>query len=333
MMDFTRYSDYIRQPVLVADNLSQVVTLNAAFTALFPKVRLGFHLREVEREYPMLTPLLAREEGQERFTHQHRIFMAHVSPVWYGKRRRTVARCFLLADITDADTLVHAMDAANEQLALSNRQLAEQNAEIEESNRMQAAMAAARETSAILRDLHDTLGHSLTVINALSKLALIALPDEDRCRAELSAALRLATISVAEMRAADTASGGGIVAYLHRLRASMRHAGLDIVLDIRGSESARHRYQFVPLMRICQEAATNAIRHGNATELHVRLRLGEEDISLLLKDNGKSPPTFRKGNGLIGMEERVNELFGDIEMGRDADGGFRIEITAPVIVE
>lgn len=333
MMDFSHYLDYIRQPVLVLDNLGQAITVNTAFAALFPKVRAGDHLHEVRNVYPIFAPLMNRGEGQERFSYEKRVYTAHISFVRYGKRRRPIARCILLADITEMDALVQATDDATKELAASNVRLAQQNVEIDESNRMQAAMAAARETSTILRDLHDTLGHSLTVINALNKLALMALPDTEQCRVELLAAYRLATISVAEMRAADAASGGGIVAYLRRLQASMRQAGLDIVLDMQGAEGVKHRYQYVPLMRICQEASTNAIRHGNATRLWVRLYLGEEEISLTLKDNGNSPATYRKGNGLLGMEERVNDLFGDIEMGKDVDGGFLIRITAPVIVQ
>jgi signal transduction histidine kinase len=90
---------------------------------------------------------------------------------------------------------------------------------------------------------------------------------------------------------------------------------------------------FADLTRICQEAATNAIKHGKADRIEIAYRAGPEDVSLHIKDNGKSVQAMGKGLGLGGMAERADNLFGDLAYGFAAGGGFFVRVDAPVIPE
>lgn len=332
-MDLGRYLSYIREPILVVDNLYQVQVVNRAFRMLFPSVRMGENIHIFPDAAEALRGPLAQENGRFRVEHAGRRYLAHVSIGTYVRLNRPIMKCLLLSDITETTRLIERTDGMNLKLRTSSEALRLQREEIERNKAMEEAVAAAHEVGIILRDLHDTLGHTLTVLNALHRLALRKRDDPQACRAELYEALDMTRISVAEIAAAGVGQENSITAFLHRFQASMRHAGLCVCLDIQGHETSAHRYQYIHLSRICQEAATNSIRHGHATELCVVLRLGPHSVSLTLSDNGNAPDECIRGNGLIGMEERVNDLFGDITIGRGENGGFRIEIEVPVIME
>ena len=94
-----------------------------------------------------------------------------------------------------------------------------------------------------------------------------------------------------------------------------------------------HKHLYAPLSRIMMESASNAIRHGGVTRLTVDFEFTRDCCSLNIADNGKGAAGMQKGNGLTGMEERVYNLFGEISFSSGDQGGFRISIYLPVIVE
>lgn len=332
-MDFERYLSFISQPVIITDRLFQVITLNPAFAGLFPKIERGETVKAFFDDYPALALLFTCGAGGQRFEYGDKIFTAHVSFVYYKGRKAPAARCTLLADITETVKLLHEAEGLNGPLREYNEQARVQNEDLEQRIAMKEQAAAIHETSILLRDLHDTLGHSLTIIKALQSLALDALPDEESARAELRESLRYTDISIAELQSVGGGSReGGLTAFFNRFRDAMKHVGLDVALDVQGEEAPAHLYMYVDISRICQEAATNSIRHGSATRLEVTCQFGNDGVALRIKDNGSSLEPFQKGNGLIGMGERVHNLFGDIEMEKVADGGFEIAITVPVII-
>ena len=113
----------------------------------------------------------------------------------------------------------------------------------------------------------------------------------------------------------------------------MARVGLEIVPEISGEETSEHQYMYADLVRICQEAATNAIKHGGATRLAVSYTVGGDKVRLLIRDNGRTTKPTGKGYGLRSMDERVNNLFGDFTYGKVEDGGFFVQVDAPLIRE
>ena len=113
----------------------------------------------------------------------------------------------------------------------------------------------------------------------------------------------------------------------------MARVGLEIVPEISGEETAEYQYMYADLVRICQEAATNAIKHGSATRLTVSYMVGSDQVRLLIRDNGRTTKPTGKGYGLRSMDERVNNLFGDFTYGKMEDGGFFVQVDAPLIHE
>jgi signal transduction histidine kinase len=83
------------------------------------------------------------------------------------------------------------------------------------------------------------------------------------------------------------------------------------------------------LARILQEAFTNSIRHGKATYILIHFWEFPEELTMTVTDNGIGTQTIVKRIGLAGMEERLAELGGNLEVSSPEDGGFRIRVRIP----
>ena len=330
-MNFETCLMRLSQPVVILDNLGQVTAMNPAFEGLFPKVQLTENMLVFTKDYPVLLPLLTCGEGQYTLEQNRRHFNVNISFARYGKKKRPIARCILMTDETETMELLRESERQGEELRRSNEQVQLQNARLQKAIRVEREASALREQTRLLRDIHDTLGHTLVMVGALYNLALDALPDQKKSRKQLREVIKWIGVSIAELESARDYSQSRFTDFLHRFSASMARVGLTIVPVISGEETDEHGYMYADLMRICQEAATNAIKHGNATRLEVRYRAGVEDISLRIKDNGRSQQVMGNGFGLAGMDERVNNLFGDLAYGWEKDGGFFVHVDAPVI--
>ena len=158
-MDYELYLHHIDQPVVILDKLYQVLLMNAAFEALFPRVERSENLRDFTRDYPVLSSLLAGGEGQMPVEHGGRHYNAHISFARYGKNQRPLARCILLTDVTDTVELLAETKRQSGLLREANARIASQNDELRESLRIEREAAALREQALLLRDIHLSLIH------------------------------------------------------------------------------------------------------------------------------------------------------------------------------
>ena len=84
------------------------------------------------------------------------------------------------------------------------------------------------------------------------------------------------------------------------------------------------------LLRCAQEVITNSVRHAEARNLWVRLRLEDEGVELRARDDGRGVANFRPGNGLLGMQERLRDLGGTLDVITAAGKGFSLRAWAPL---
>jgi two-component system sensor histidine kinase DesK len=192
-----------------------------------------------------------------------------------------------------------------------------------------ADMAVENERARIAADLHDILGHSLTVVTVKAELAQRLLDvDLERARKELSDLETLARDALADVRA--TALGvrgislpGEIAAAREALAAANIEADLPGVAD---EVPSRNRELFAWTIR---EAVTNIVRHSKAT--HAEVRLGPASVEIL--DDGVGAGTgagFGGGQGLTGLRRRAEALGGRLVAGcRDGEPGFRVRVEVP----
>jgi two-component system sensor histidine kinase DesK len=188
-------------------------------------------------------------------------------------------------------------------------------------------LAKIAERERIARDLHDVLGHTLSVIVLKSELAskLIELNPE-RAKAEMIDVEQTARTALSEVR---QAIGGyrsnGLTAELAQARATLETAG--ITVECEQAPVALQATQESVLALAVREAVTNVVRHAEAARCRLELKSGDGVCRLSIQDDGRGG-SQQEGNGLTGMRERVEALGGTLR--RETKGGTRLQITLPL---
>lgn len=224
---------------------------------------------------------------------------------------------------------------------------AEQRAEEAERTRDEVALRkAVEERLRIARELHDSLTHSISVIQVQAGVAAhlarkrgeevpAALAAIQEASADASRELR-ATLGV--LRASDDSDCSGL-RQLDALIARAQAAGLPVTVTVGGTERQLTPDVDQAAYRIVQEALTNVTRHAGQTCTTVHLQYGPGLLTVQVDDDGAGnggsggggapAPQPTSGMGLIGMRERVSALGGSLDAGPRAGGGFRVRAELP----
>jgi two-component system, NarL family, sensor histidine kinase DesK len=187
-------------------------------------------------------------------------------------------------------------------------------------------LAAVAERERIARDLHDVLGHTLSVIVLKSELAGRLIDrDPQRAAQEIADIEKTARTALSEVR---EAIGGyrsqGLPAEMELARNTLQSAG--VALACESPLPQLHAAEETVLCLAVREAVTNIVRHAQAT--HCRMRFttsGDGYHSLLITDDG-AHPKLQEGNGLRGMRERIQSLGGRLSITTDPGVTLLIEL-------
>jgi signal transduction histidine kinase len=218
----------------------------------------------------------------------------------------------------------------------------EQRAEEAERTRDEVARRRAMEERLrIARELHDSLTHSISVIQVQAGVAEHlarkrgdnvppALQAIQEAGADAARELR-ATLSV--LRSTEDADGSGL-GQLENLVARARAAGLPVTVTVTGSERPLPADVDQAAYRIVQEALNNVTRHAGQASTAVCLQYTPGGLTVQVDDEGTGDSdsdgrTAGPGLGLLGMRERVSVLGGRLQAGPRDCGGFRIHAELP----
>ncbi|HEX6446596.1 MAG TPA: ATP-binding protein [Streptosporangiales bacterium] len=211
--------------------------------------------------------------------------------------------------------------------------------QLEREQRMRAEQARLRERARIARDMHDSLGHELSLIALRAAALELDAGVGERHRAALGE-LRSGIADVTErlrevigvLREGGEEGGAppghaALVDLVDRAVAS----GLDVRLEVAGEPGLLPPLVDRALYRIVQESLTNAARHAPGAATTVRLAYLPDGTSVTVEDDGPgAEPGDRAGGGygLLGLRERVRLLGGEFAAD-DTDGGFRVTARLP----
>jgi len=190
-------------------------------------------------------------------------------------------------------------------------------------------IAALAERERIGRDLHDLLGHTLSVIALKSELAAKLIDrDIDAARGEIKEVERVTRQALFEVRRAVTGMRAhGLLAELASGRAALDSAQVHFDYQVQPQELPT---QTENVLAMClREAITNIIRHAHARRCHARLECGEERVVLEISDDGVGG-VRAEGNGLTGMRERIESAGGRLLVESPKDGGTQLRIELPM---
>jgi signal transduction histidine kinase len=232
-----------------------------------------------------------------------------------------------------------AKDASNAKLAAAHTRLQEYSAQVEE-------LSVIRERNRIAREIHDTLGHALTLLSVqLETATQLEARGDPRLHEELLQARQVAKACLTEVRHSvealrpDEASAGSLQEQLRKLVAEFETTCRQtrITLDLEEATHPLNPDLCLALYRCAQEALTNIRKHAHATKVLLRLSTsgGEEgQVELTVLDNGqRCPPEYEQrasGFGLRGMRERVALLDGTLRAGPQPGHGWRVEVVLPL---
>jgi two-component system sensor histidine kinase DesK len=202
-----------------------------------------------------------------------------------------------------------------------NRKLRKANEEIEN-------LAKVAERERIARDLHDVLGHTLSVITLKSELAgKLINRDPQRAGKEIREVEQISRQALTDVR--DAIRGyrsQGLVAELAQAKATLETAGLTVQCDAATTMKLPAVQESVLSLAV-REAVTNVVRHAQARTCRMRLEQQNGSCRLEIQDDGCGASSG-EGNGLRGMRERVEMLGGRLD--RTTDAGTTLIITLPL---
>lgn len=205
--------------------------------------------------------------------------------------------------------------------------------------------AAGEERLRIARELHDVVGHHMSMINVQSAAALrrlrknpeVGVPQAETALEEIKRSSRealgdlRATLGIlrrpGEAAPLAPAADG---AWLDELAASARLADLDVRTHVGGAEHVPPTEVRLAAYRIVQESLTNVARHAQATRVDVRVECSPGRVTVEVVDDGRAAVRAESsGSGIAGMRERARALGGDLSAGPAPGGGFAVRACLP----
>ncbi|MGZ5200927.1 MAG: sensor histidine kinase [Telluria sp.] len=191
-------------------------------------------------------------------------------------------------------------------------------------------MATIAERERISRDLHDLLGHSLSMIALKAELAgKLAHRDMEACSKEIADIENAARKALSEVRAAVTGyRQSGLPSALANARASLAAASVELHEDVQQFPLAPAKEHVLALA--LSEAVTNVVRHAGATRCKLGLAREGGVAVLRVVDDGRvrAESDLKRGNGLTGMQERASAAGGSLSI--KAGAGLTLELRLPL---
>ncbi len=238
-----------------------------------------------------------------------------------GKMQMTA----VLRDVTERRKTESALRTVNTQLRELSASL--QNVREEERKRFS-------------RELHDDLGQRLTGLKlSLSWLGSrlkegkpTAVSDVDEMRHQMDAAIGSVRRIAAELRPRVLDDVDFREALTWQTQEFFKHSGIQIELDLQAANRVTEDGLATALFRIVQEALTNVVRHAQASKVLVCLHYADEQLLLLISDNGRG--FDREGTvggvGLVSMRERCGAIGASFSVSSHIGVGTRVEVTVPM---
>lgn len=224
----------------------------------------------------------------------------------------------------------------NQRFINLNKKLQEANDQLREYANISEKMGETKERNRLAREIHDTLGHTLTGISVgLEACQVIMDKDQNLAKQQLKLLSENARRGLDDVRrSVDKLKPDALERY------TLKEALDILMLDFQKMTDVSIRYMcHIPSLeleqdeqevvyRIVQEGITNAVRHGDATIIYVTIAKEGNTLILIIEDNGKGCKKIKRGFGLNHMQDRIDLLHGDIRF--YGQNGFTIIAEIPI---
>ena len=299
----------------------------SALIALMAGLYVAADADLVQLVWPMVT-----------FEHFARYYPARQAVMLLGVRN-LIASAAVISFVLFSMLLVRIQSAETRRIQRLNTELAQANDQLHQMAMERERMAETRERNRLAREIHDTLGHSLTGISVgLDACMALLSVSVDAARQQLELVSQVARhgledvrASVGALRADDAPRHVSITEAIQRLAAdSAAASGAQIPMELALDGVTLTNDEENAVIRLVQEGITNALRHGRASRIEVRIApdpAGRE-LALRVQDNGVGCAAITPNFGLRHMQERFGLLGGWVRF--DGSNGFLIEAALPL---
>jgi two-component system sensor histidine kinase DesK len=215
--------------------------------------------------------------------------------------------------------------------AVFGRIQSQRNAELRLTQDEVRRLARMNERERIGRDLHDLLGHTLSLIAIKSELAGKLIDRDTRAAAiQVSEIHSIARKALSEVREAVSGiRASGFTAELAAARLSLLSAGVSLDARIPALPQLASEIESALALSL-REAVTNIVRHAAADRVEVELQADPRSLALSISDDGRGS-SIKPGNGLTGMRERIEQLGGRLNVDSTPGVGTRLRIWLPIL--
>lgn len=233
-------------------------------------------------------------------------------------------------DITSYQLIKNQLSQKNDELIQANRQLEEQINVLKQTSHVGARNFVARE-------LHDIIGHALVITMKLLEVSKLYYKKD---KAMVLDTLNKAGLSIHsgfdEMKSINASNrekipytGAQLERELGKMLKKVERSGIQINFYFRGKIKEIDEKVFDIIKKICTELITNTLKHANASRMLLDLSFTQKDICIHMMDNGLGQEKVVKGNGLKGIETRVELVEGLVTYTTSLNEGFNVNIVIP----
>jgi signal transduction histidine kinase len=222
------------------------------------------------------------------------------------------------------------------------RQAEERAARLEREREDRARAAVAEERARIARELHDVVGHSVSVMTVqASGVRRLLRPEQEREREALLIVEKTGREALAEMRRlvdvlrrpeeAPALAPQPSLQHLDKLVDQVRESGLNVELKVEGDVAKLPASVDFAAYRLVQEGLTNTLKHAQAHRAEVLVRYGNGEVEVVVADDGNGTGGGAGGgHGLVGLRERIAVAGGELDAGPRTGGGFQVRARLPM---
>lgn len=214
---------------------------------------------------------------------------------------------------------------------------------LERTNELASAeqsLAIEQERNRIAQEVHDTAGHTFTMISSLAKLSLVEIKkmtdnnNTKKISEYLEETESLSRSGITQLRCSINNLRDGV--FLTSVTGAVKtvtDAVRDMEIDfcVQGTEDDRYSFCAKAIYESCRELVTNCLRYANANRMDIILKFLDDSLELYVFDNGIGCSSINKHNGLTGIVERIYGIGGSVTFNSSKGNGFNTIIKIPVM--
>jgi signal transduction histidine kinase len=243
-----------------------------------------------------------------------------------------------IAFVVGMSYLVKMQIREKEKLARMNEELEVAYRKLIETSAIAQKLTVEQERTRMAREIHDTLAHTLTtLIVQLEACKRLASLDPDRLPTELQKAQELSRSgfndvkrSIRALRPEIMEEKSFIASITSIINETMENTKVQITLNNLLPKDIKLPSQLeIALFRVIQESITNSIRHGQADRIEIDIKKDNNLLQLCIVDEGTGCTNIRKGYGIQGIKERIENLNGSVEFSSSQGKGFKTKVLIP----